>query len=159
MEQGTIPERSVDLVYSEVRELLRRQESKLVEARGRAGITLAVAAFALSFLGGSILERGDLGDSFWIGSVSIAFGILCALWVLTPSGKPKLLFSPEPKDLLDHYLPLPPDMSKEYLATYMAGWVEENERQVDLLFTGLRFATVTVGVGIVVLLAELGGVL
>ena len=64
--QGTDPrdDNSIELVYSEIRDLLRRQESKLREARARAGTVLAVAAFALSFLGGAILE-GDTRPGRW----------------------------------------------------------------------------------------------
>lgn len=150
---------SADLVYSEIRDLLRRQESKLKEARTRAATVLAVSGFALSFLGGSILENSSTpGPWFWVGAGLIVLAILACLWVLLPPRKERLFFSPEPKDLLDNYLPLPPSESMEYLAGYMARWVEENQPEIDPLYTGLRWGMYALGVGIVVLLADLGGI-
>lgn len=89
---------TVDLVFSEIRNLLRRQESKLKEARSRAGMVLAVAAFALSFLGGSILsEPSSPRVWFWIGVAFVVASVLAVLWVLIPPRRATLFFSPDPK--------------------------------------------------------------
>ncbi|HJQ75975.1 MAG TPA: hypothetical protein VJ948_01795, partial [Acidimicrobiia bacterium] len=60
--------------------------------------------------------------------------------------------------LIESYLPLDVHEAKEHLARYMTGWVEDNQPQIDPLFTALRWGTLALGVGLVVLLAELAGV-
>jgi hypothetical protein len=150
---------TAELVFSEIRDLLRRQESKLKEARSRAGTVLAVSAFALSFLGGSILSEPSRPSVwFWAGVTFVFAGVLAFLWVLIPPRRATLFFSPDPEVLIESYLPLDGHEAKEHLARYMTGWVEDNQPQIDPLFTALRWGTLSLGAGLVVLLAELAGV-
>ena len=146
---------SVGLVYAEIRELLRRQEASLDNARSRSGTILAVVGLALSFFGGAILDVSeDPPLLFWVGVGIVVLGLVLALWVLAPQ-KETWLFSPNPDQLMDFYISRPEGESKAYLARYMAGWTVDNKEKITAMYVKLIWSVSLSGVGLLVLLAVL----
>ncbi len=149
---------SIELVYQEIRDLISRQESKVDEARGRASSTMGVAALALSFFAGSILERSDPGVGLWVGVAFVAVGIGLSLWVMNPRRR-AWTFGSEPSVLLADYARLPQEQSKLALAVHMAGWSERNDVGIERIYSALISSITSVGLGLLVLILEFGGLI
>lgn len=146
---------SVDLVFDEMKERLRRQEAALDEVRGRGGVVLGVSSLAASFLGGALLDRGGLGPGFWVGVAFLIGAVVTAMSVTFP--REAWQFSPLPEHLLASWIDLPPLWYRRYLSEHMSEWIRDNQSALDPLHGRLKWAIRAAGLGIVVWLADLGG--
>ncbi|MGD2101478.1 MAG: hypothetical protein PVG83_04525 [Acidimicrobiia bacterium] len=148
---------AVDLVYSEVRELLRRQEKDVDDIRRRAAAVVGVISLALSFFASAILKSGqETGCGFIVSMGLIVLGLVVALWVMLPR-RNAWLFSPQPEVLLSDYASLSKEDAQEHLAIFMAGWIDSNQIIIDRLYRGLFWSILLAGVGVVMLAVVLVG--
>lgn len=139
------------LAYREAVRGLEEQERAVVELRTRSGALIAAAAITMSFFGGQVLVRQDIGAAGWVAIsyfVFLGFAVLATLWP-----RRDWEFSLAPDDFIATYLepevgePLELHLIERDLALHMSRSAELNRRQLRTLMTVFR-------VGALLLVAE-----
>lgn len=146
---------STALVFDEIRARLRDQSAQLETIRNRAGSVTAVGVVAVSFLGGTVLDRQEDPTAVtWVGLALFGASVVASLVVLLPVKG--WLFNPDPRLLLEDFIDLEEVESQRQLAEYMASWVTPNHDRLTALQVTVSRSVLLTLAAIVLLLYEMG---
>ncbi len=146
-----------DLTYRESLRAISDQQAAVDALHARSGIVASAAAIATAFIGGEVLQRGNVGRP---GQVAVGAYLLVAFltgWILWPRRKWRFHF--EASRLQWNYIdgpePLPPSLVKRDLALYLERYSQHNAAIIDRLAWLLSASIVLLLVEVLALLFEL----
>jgi hypothetical protein len=158
---GAVADERIALIFEESRRALDQQEKVLDNLRARAGLLLTAAAIASSFLGATALADGKFCVWSWlaIGSL-LALGWFAIKGVLWPR-QDAWTFTHSVADLLKHYVDAAErewdiDGMHAAMAERNEKLWDENEKQLEPMFTAFRYAAVALLFEVVFWLVDLG---
>lgn len=143
----------LDVAFDAALDRLERQEGTLDSIRARVGTIVSTASLAASFLGAAFIRDRDTGVLFWLGTVGFLLAIGIGLLLLRP--RENWYFSPNIKDLLDHYLSGDPADAKQQLTAHMAGWIDDNQANLKDMLSMLSIAIGALGTALFLWFLEL----
>lgn len=146
-------------IYGEALRGLTQQEGVLTDLRGRAGILLAAAAVATSFLGGIAFNDQKVGR--WGVGAIVAFIVVGGLVILVLWPRRKWAFRWNAEKLLSDYAETTPPMTlaqmHRALTRHGRSDLMKNETRIERLWLFYRLASIALVVEIVCWLMEVGG--